>query len=285
MGGGDGARAADARRSVLVLHGVTRRELAAAPLRLLSLPHPRHGVAARFAAVDGRVFELQRLHRRPSSWLVGGAVEHDGSLYVATPVDPLFLALPFLARASGGFSPLAQVLAAGGHPQAQALAACAGLASQLDAVCDKKAGWDDPVYRLCEAKLLVWLRAKTEQVAAALEAQGAGSGHEAALPVLSEYISEELLARLAASYGVTPAAARGEKASAAEVKAALGGTISADADTDTPLGAAGKRKAAAPAAAAGAAQRKAKKLRKIDTSQMRSLGSFFGKKKAAPAKK
>jgi uncharacterized protein (DUF1501 family) len=77
-----------------------------------SLPHPRVPVASRFLFQDGRLFEVQRVMDpdRPRSWFIGDTVQSgspsmarqcdgtDGSLYAATPVDALFLALPWLDK-------------------------------------------------------------------------------------------------------------------------------------------------------------------------------------------
>lgn len=260
----------------MVLHGVGAAALAEAPLRLVSLPHPRHGRPARYALAAGRAFEIQRLHRRPSSWLVGAAVEHDGSIYLATPVDPVFLALPFLRAAhAAGFSPLAQILASAEHPEAQALASCAGIVAGLDAVCDKKAGWDDSVFRVSDSKVTAWLRAKVAQAAKAIGAEAP----EKALPLVSEYVSEAALATLADSFGVSAEEARGERASAAERAAAVaGGAVTADADTrSAPPGS--KRKAASSSSSSSSSSsRAAKKVKNVDTSGMKGIRVFFKKK-------
>ena len=81
--------------------GKNRVFVCAAPvdgLKFFQLPHPRSGDATQFAsATDGTLLGVNRLAdaSHPHSWLLAGAerVEQDGSLYVATPVDPLFVLL------------------------------------------------------------------------------------------------------------------------------------------------------------------------------------------------
>ena len=67
---------------------------------IFSLKHPRTGVSAQFARTNSRVLEIQRFcspPTQPQSWLVTGGkdrVLQDGTLFMATPVDPLFILLP-----------------------------------------------------------------------------------------------------------------------------------------------------------------------------------------------
>ena len=129
---------------------------------------------------------------------------------------------------------------------------------------------------------MVWLRAKAAQTAVATGA----SKPEEALPVLSEYVPENLFAALADSYGVAVEEARGERATLAERAAILGGggggamTVTADADTvpGGPKGTdPGKRKSASTFSSKGES-RAAKRVKKVDTSGMKGLSSFFKKK-------
>ena len=47
---------------------------------------------------DGAIYELQRCKHYHSSWLVGQDLISDGGVYSATPVDPVFVLLPYLER-------------------------------------------------------------------------------------------------------------------------------------------------------------------------------------------
>eukprot|EP00798_Chlamydomonas_sp_ICE-L_P004557 gene4557-14737_t len=65
----------------------------------------------------GCLQEVNRFKQKQSSWFVGGGVVSDGGVYMATPVDPIFVLLPVLERSraktassSGMFCPLEQIL-------------------------------------------------------------------------------------------------------------------------------------------------------------------------------
>ena len=113
--------------------------------------------------------------RQPASWFTGHRVCSDGALYLATPVDPLFVLLPVLDAARAKACPLAQLLdSAPRFPDLKALLRAlpadprASLA-QLCAVNDRY-GTDLLLYRLDERRALRWLIAKAAQFKAALAA-------------------------------------------------------------------------------------------------------------------
>ena len=54
------------------------------------------GVPTQYLRLHGHLQEVNWFKEQYSSWFCGDAVIGDGSLYLATPVDPLFLALPIL---------------------------------------------------------------------------------------------------------------------------------------------------------------------------------------------
>ncbi len=54
------------------------------------------GEPAEYLLIDGHLQEVNWYKERFRSWFVGDAVLEDGSMYLCTPVDPLFLALPLL---------------------------------------------------------------------------------------------------------------------------------------------------------------------------------------------
>jgi hypothetical protein len=89
-------------------------------------------------------------------------------------------------------------------PDASVLLGCAGLREQVRNVCQVKQGWDEAVYRLDDALVLQWLRAKHEQLAAALPEEDGGddaSRTRRALLLLSEYVCDPFLDQLLASHG------------------------------------------------------------------------------------
>jgi hypothetical protein len=54
------------------------------------------GLPAEFLLLHGHLQEVNWYKERYRSWFIDDSVQGDGSLYLCTPVDPLFLALPLL---------------------------------------------------------------------------------------------------------------------------------------------------------------------------------------------
>ncbi|KAJ1485558.1 hypothetical protein T484DRAFT_1793027 [Baffinella frigidus] len=61
---------------------------------ILQIPHPRHGEKTVFFLVGHQVLEVRRSKGQEySCWFVGDTVQADPGIAVATPIDPLFLAV------------------------------------------------------------------------------------------------------------------------------------------------------------------------------------------------
>ena len=135
------------------------------------LPHPRSNEPARFMLRDGDLLEVQKATPKlPSSWLSGERVVQDGGVHVATRIDPLFLVLPLLEKASQNYSPLDQILASPEMPHVVKLRHCRYL--ELAHLCDVSdaMGPDMPLYRMNEAKVITWLRRKVQRLTETLAA-------------------------------------------------------------------------------------------------------------------
>ncbi|XP_077563936.1 uncharacterized protein LOC144179421 isoform X4 [Haemaphysalis longicornis] len=66
------------------------------------LPHPKTGEAALYMKTDtGEYLEMVKFREKQGSWMVNGGVEQDGSLYMAAPLDPLYLVVTLLRQAVG----------------------------------------------------------------------------------------------------------------------------------------------------------------------------------------
>lgn len=163
--------------------------------RIVSLPHPRHGRPARYLVCPAAgICELTRIAApaaAPRSWLVetraGPAPETpepvaavavaSADLYVATPMDPLFLVLPALVACAADKRHL--FLAADDHldqlpHEASHLAEvlrCAATRALVErrmaAVCDAVEAGNEPMLRLSEDKLWAVLLAKARRMSAA----------------------------------------------------------------------------------------------------------------------
>ena len=138
------------------------------PAEIIPFKHPRTSRRTPFMLYDNQFFEVQFLSRPttgdelkdgPSSWFVGDTVVSDGRLGLVTPIDPLFLAIPFLKFNVGRFAPLDQLfpMATQEAPNTHLLAQQKGMDAQLSHVCDVKRG---EYFKYSAAKTLIWLEKK-----------------------------------------------------------------------------------------------------------------------------
>ncbi|KAK0640946.1 ribonuclease H2, subunit B [Cercophora newfieldiana] len=174
---------------------------ASAAARIVTLQNPRYAKPTRYLVCpEAGFFEFNKItppKSAPRSWLLDNARLEEGSkkdgfdvqvasdpeLYVATPIDPLFLLLPALASTEGcksgddakgpkkrmflssddHFDAISEL---GGHlleiltwPSAKEI-----LLSRMDAVCDSVEAGDEPMYRLSEKKLVDEILAKAKRM-------------------------------------------------------------------------------------------------------------------------
>lgn len=63
-----------------------------------NFPHPRNGKNTTFIRSQNTLYELLRIDRPHSSWLIGNSFVSDGTPYFAVPFHPLLLVLPFVSK-------------------------------------------------------------------------------------------------------------------------------------------------------------------------------------------
>jgi ribonuclease H2 subunit B len=223
---------------VFAVQGLPKKTEADADAEMVLLKHPRTRRMTPFMFLNNVVYEMQTCYpqlgeeRGYASWFVGQSVVGDGALVLVTPIDPLFLALPILVASGTQMRPLDQLLLSPSEaPETRRLIKCKHL--QLKYVCDinDKYGPDSIFYRYNEAKTLTWLRAKVDRLCstapatALAETAGAvgiassfvvagqrnsppsvshgGSGLVvSALKIIGEYLSNDMLEKLAKTYDV-----------------------------------------------------------------------------------
>ncbi|KAJ7378015.1 Ribonuclease H2 subunit B [Desmophyllum pertusum] len=139
----------------------------------IKIPHPRTGKELQFLLSHSgeKIFEVLRFKEESRSWFVDDSVQKDGSLHVITPVDPLFLILPYLTKFSQKFRTLEQLLVDEGHPSISRLTGCLTTEEILN-ICDVKGDDDLQVYRLNNDKAIAWLKVKVEQTADSVSSSG-----------------------------------------------------------------------------------------------------------------
>jgi len=161
--------------------------------------------------------ELLSYDEEHRSWFIGDKVVGDGRMMVATPVNPLYLALPYLIG-SERLVPLDQMLTDQDFPETEDILLETLTETRLQLVSDSKGNKDLNVWKYNEEKALSWLEGKVRSLAEVFEKSSedttggatssiykAGSGdHDDylryALGVVQEYLntglSEKLESRL-----------------------------------------------------------------------------------------
>jgi len=199
-----------------------------ADIIIQSFVHPKTGKMCKYALRDEgkRIFEIQRFKRIPSSYFINEEVKDDGSLFVTTQVDPLFLILRRLDQCRnrksdadcGVFVSFAEIFSDKNYAPLQ------NAVTQIDLICDEKKLDDILYYRLSDQKLCNWLRHKVDNIAIhfeknASEAMGLvraqASGYRSkknetveksqllqiSCGIMSEYLPSNMLKLLKDSYG------------------------------------------------------------------------------------
>jgi ribonuclease H2 subunit B len=149
----------------------------ASDLRIITLPHPKTEAPMRFI-VDAKgetIMEIQKGAQKYSSWFKDQSVIEEGSLYVATPIDPLFIMIWLLEKCrkkkegqEGYFCSWDQMLEESSEfPAFRHLVFCL---PHLHLICDvtgaegEDGGQAGAFYRLNDDRLMRWLRCKVNRL-------------------------------------------------------------------------------------------------------------------------
>ncbi|XP_064394039.1 ribonuclease H2 subunit B-like [Halichondria panicea] len=200
----------------------------------VSLKDPKSACARRYllrrrrggncVSVENELYEVMKFSDGPRSWFIDNTLQTDGSLYMCTPIDPLFLALPYLLTAAqtGKSTTLDGILEDQSTVCCQVLEACIE-PEQWEHVTDsKKLSNGMKVFKYSWEKTRAWLRGKVEALGSGLEREGvyAGAGSMSttlvrsskqsivsredylryACGVISDYLPKALADRLALDY-------------------------------------------------------------------------------------
>ncbi|KAL1205301.1 hypothetical protein V5N11_011583 [Cardamine amara subsp. amara] len=135
------------------------------PGELLTLRHPKSENGTCYLFNNGMLQELQWFKQSYASWFLGDYISQDGSLYMATPVDPVFILLPIFDEARmkkgedlGKFRQLDEILFVEGYPGYQHLSPLAEKCMEI--VCQTQEVGSMKFYRLDNSKVLAWLSCK-----------------------------------------------------------------------------------------------------------------------------
>ncbi|KAF5899642.1 ribonuclease H2 subunit B-like, partial [Clarias magur] len=137
------------------------------------LRNPATGAASQYLLSSGdvRLYEVKAFVEDFHSWFIDQTVQRDGRLLYVTPMDPLFLLLPYLqsGAAEGKFQPLQQMVMDEDYPVCSRLLKCAQALDTVHHVADEKEVGSQKFHRYNQEKTLDWLKKKVLNTVSALK--------------------------------------------------------------------------------------------------------------------
>jgi len=185
-------------------------------VKFLRLRQPRTSCGSCFLynSSEKKLFEVMSYNEDHRAWFLGRKVVADGRMLVVTPVNPLYLLLPFIRKAEK-LIPLDQMLEDEEFPETESILLDCLTETKLSTVADRKGSEDLNVWKFNKEKTLSWLETKVRALAKMFRessedlTEGASStiyksstvceDHQYlrfALGVLQEYLGGELSAEL-----------------------------------------------------------------------------------------
>ncbi|KAF9436227.1 Ribonuclease H2 subunit B [Entomortierella beljakovae] len=141
------------------------------PLSIL-LPNPGSGLPSRYVIQDGQLFEIQVVDSEGlRSWFIKDTVQSDGSLYITTPIDPVFMFIPILDIVrkksndnEGRFLSLDDIFDSDQYTSLRRLSQLSRIEAHLAQICDIRDSFSTKAYRLNDDNVLVWLKSKVKSI-------------------------------------------------------------------------------------------------------------------------
>lgn len=265
---------------------------------LCKLPHPKSGLSTMYAFKDKKSWEILKFSEKYRSWFCNDSVQEDGSLYILSPIDPIFLAIPYLSKIAkkGKYMTLDQTFIDDNYQHGLARLESCLSCSQLERLCDRKGPADLSAFKLNTEKLITWLSQKVEHLAAHLKTTNlhVGTGSQAcnfmksstsdayshddylsyAFEFVHDYIDEEISQSLKSSLKIvsTPKANQEDQAPPSKRQKLNGDLVNNGCLEDYRDN---QIKLAKKTIKLTAGQ---KQLAKVDKTGMKSLNNFFMKK-------
>ncbi|ESO86408.1 hypothetical protein LOTGIDRAFT_235451 [Lottia gigantea] len=132
---------------------------------ICQLRHPKTDEGSYYLfSPDGKdIYEVIKYKEEFRSWLIDQTVQQDGGIVITSPVDPVFLVLPYLIQKDkcSKFMTLDQIVVDEKFSECRRLQECQGL-EELHQVADIKGDDDFKAYRYNEEKTMSWLKAKVD---------------------------------------------------------------------------------------------------------------------------
>ncbi|KAG0319393.1 Ribonuclease H2 subunit B [Dissophora globulifera] len=264
------------------------------PITLL-LPSPSSGLPSRYVIQEGKLYEMQVVDPEGlRSWFVGDTIQSDGSLYIITPIDPVFMILPILdimrqqtAESQGRFLVLHDIFESDQYTSLRHLALLHRIEDFLSLVSEVRTGSMDraKTFRLDDAKALAWMKQKVQVLVDRFESVKTLTDAiayteslpdacrkeaitQSALKLVSAYLSESWATKLAGEYEF-PELDKMESRTQLPSFSDFGKRSGMDLDEDPKA----KKEVKKPKLSVGQ-----RKLAKANTTGMKPLSSFFAKK-------
>ncbi|KAF6204484.1 hypothetical protein GE061_002825 [Apolygus lucorum] len=133
----------------------------------VQIRHPSSGNGATFlfSGDNKKVLEVMQFSDSKRSYFIDDSVSSDGDTYFCTPMDPLFLALPYLMKTKR-CCPLDQTLADEEFPEVERLVHCT---MDVSLIADRRGDESLNAFIYNEEKTLLWLQTKLERLIAVLK--------------------------------------------------------------------------------------------------------------------
>jgi len=155
---------------VMLVPSVSLHDSSADDMKVVSLRHPGTGTTARFVHCprSGSLAELLAFGEEHRAWFLGHRILQDGKLLLATPVNPVFLVLPYLAKAER-LVPLDQMLEDADFPLTDSILS---EVKGLEVIAERKGDKDLNVWKFNSELALEWLEGRVIKVGGVLQQQG-----------------------------------------------------------------------------------------------------------------
>lgn len=124
-----------------------------------------------FGRGDASVYEVKAFTEEFRSWFIGQIVHRDGKLLIVTPIDPLFLLLPYIKSTAteGKFQPVKQMVMDEDYPGCTRLLQCKQGLDSIHHVADEKEVGSLKFHRYNQEKTMDWLKKKVQRTVTTLK--------------------------------------------------------------------------------------------------------------------
>ncbi|XP_069010285.1 ribonuclease H2 subunit B isoform X1 [Embiotoca jacksoni] len=127
---------------------------------------------------DIQLYEVKAFEEDCHSWFVGQTVQRDGRLIFVTPMDPVYLILPYLIKSGqeGKFQPVDQVVTDEEFPACSRLLSCTRSRASLHHIAEEKEVGSRKFHRYSQERTMNWLKKKVERMVIALKKKNISVG-------------------------------------------------------------------------------------------------------------